>query len=186
MTSFYTDLELKELGLKKYGDNVKISRHARFYGTQNISIGSNVRIDDFCILSGHIELGSNIHIAAYTALYGGVDGIYIEDYANLSSRVSVYSVSDDYSGETMTNPTIPDEFKNLLSKPVYIGKHVIIGTTSVVLPGVKIAEGSSFGAFSFINHDSDEWSINCGIPYKKIKNRKKRLLELEKIYSKDV
>ncbi|WRK53651.1 hypothetical protein SD457_00435 [Coprobacillaceae bacterium CR2/5/TPMF4] len=72
----------------------------------------------------------------------------------------------------MTNPTIPDEFKNLLSKPVYIGKHVIIGTTSVVLPGVKIAEGSSFGAFSFINHDSDEWSINCGIPYKKIKNRK--------------
>lgn len=66
MTSFYTEKELPSLGLKKYGRNVKISRHASIYGAQNISIGDNVRIDDFCILSGHIELGSYIHIAAYS------------------------------------------------------------------------------------------------------------------------
>ena len=76
-------------------------------------MGDNVRIDDFCILSGYIELGNNIHIAAFTALYGGENGIFIDDFANLSSRVSVYSVSDDYSGETMTNPMIPDEYKNV-------------------------------------------------------------------------
>lgn len=179
MTSFYTDEELKQLGLCSFGKNVKISRKASIYGANRVSIGDNVRIDDFCILSGYIELGNYIHIAAYTALYGGDQGIYISDFSNLSSRVSVYSVSDDYSGETMTNPMVPDEYKNVLSKAVHIGKHTIIGSTSVVLPGINIAEGSSFGSFSFINRDSEPWSINVGIPFKKIKSRSKELLKFE-------
>lgn len=180
MTSFYSEDELSEIGFKFLGENVKISRNAKFYGGEKISIGSNTRIDDFCILSGKIVIGSQVHIAAYSALYGGEDGIYIDDYANLSSRISVYAISDDYSGHTMTNPTIPDEYKNIMSAPVHIKKHTIIGSTSVVMPGVTIAEGSSFGAFSFINRDSQEWSINAGIPFKKIKDRSKDLLELEK------
>lgn len=183
MISFYSEDELKELGLKSFGENVKISRHACFYGIENISVGDNVRIDDFCILSGNISLGSNIHIAAYTALYGGEKGIFIDDFANLSSRVTVYSISDDYSGETMTNPMIPDEYKKIKSETVYIEKHVIIGSTTVVLPGVRLKEGSAFGSLSFVNRDSEPWSINAGIPFKKIKNRSKKLLSLEKRFS---
>lgn len=179
MDSFYTEQELNDLGFKAFGKNVKISRKASIYGAKNIVIGNNVRIDDFCIISGKIELGSYIHVAAYSALYGGDSGIYIDDYANLSSRICVYSISDDYSGETMTNPMIPDEYKNVKSAPVYIEKHVIIGSTSVVLPGVRLKEGSSFGSFSFINRDSEEWSVNAGIPFRKIKERKKDLIKLE-------
>lgn len=179
MTSFYSREELNALGLKSVGYNVYISRKASIYGAFNISIGNNVRVDDFCILSGYIELGSYIHIAAYTALYGGDEGIFISDFANLSSRICVYSVSDDYSGETLTNPMVPAEYKNVENKPVYIGRHAIIGSTSVVMPGVKIAEGSSFGSFSFINRDSEPWSINVGIPFTKIRNRSKELLKLE-------
>lgn len=182
MNSFYSDEELKEIGFRSIGANVLISKKCSIYGAQNISIGNNIRIDDFCILSGKIQLGNNIHVAAYSALYGGTDGITIEDFANLSSRVTVYSVSDDYSGETMTNPTIPDKYKNVQSAPVFIGRHSIIGSNAVVLPGVVIAEGSSFGSFSFINRDSEAWSINIGIPFKKIKDRSKNLLEIEKMY----
>lgn len=182
MTSFYSEEELKNLGLKAYGKDVKISRHACFYSAEKISVGNNVRIDDFCIISGKVTIGNNIHIAAFSALYGGKDGIVIEDFSNLSSRIGVYSTSDDYSGETMTNPTIPDEYKNVHNAPVHIGRHVIIGSNAVVLPGVNIAEGSSFGSFSFINHDSEPWSINVGIPFKKIRDRSRNLLELEKKY----
>lgn len=167
------------MGFCSVGDNVYISRKASIYGADKINIGSNVRIDDFCILSGHISIGNFIHIAAYTALYGGNDGIFISDFANLSSRVSVYSVSDDYSGETMTNPMIPDEYKNVTSRPVYIERHVIIGATSVVLPGVTLGEGSAFGSFSFICSDSKPWSINAGIPAKPIKERSKEVLKIE-------
>ena len=182
MNSFYDEKEFKGIGFKKIGHNVKISRKCSIYGSQNIIIGNNVRIDDFCILSGKIRLGNNIHVAAYSALYGGTDGIVIEDFANLSSRVTVYSVSDDYSGETMTNPTIPDKYKNVSSAPVFIGRHSIIGSNAIVLPGVTVSEGSSFGSFSFINHDSEPWSINVGIPFRKIKDRSKNLLQLEQEY----
>lgn len=180
MTSFYSEEELARLGLKKYGKNVKISRHASIYGAEKVSIGDNVRIDDFCILSGHIELGNYIHIAAYSALYGGDEGIFISDFANLSSRIAVYSVSDDYSGETLTSPMIPDKHKHVVSEPVHIGRHVIIGSTSVVLPGVVIPDGCAFGCFSFVNRSTEAWSIYAGIPVKKLKDRKKDLLELEK------
>lgn len=180
MSSFlYTD-ELSELGLASFGDNVLISRKASIYGAKNISIGNNVRIDDFCILSGKISIGNYIHIAAYTALYGGDKGIVIHDFSNISSKTTIYSLSDDYSGETMTNPMIPDKYKNVVSKRVVIERHVIIGASCVVLPGVVLKEGSSFGAMSLINKSSEPWSINAGIPFKKIKNRSKELLELEK------
>ena len=178
--SFYSVEELRSLGLKAVGDDVLLSKKASIYGAWNISIGSHVRIDDFCILSGHVEIGNYIHIAAYSAIYGGEDGVFIDDFASLSSRITVYSVSDDYSGETMTNPMISNTYKNVTSAPVRIGKHVIIGATSVVLPGVVLNEGSAFGAFSFIDRDSQEWTLNVGIPFKIIQERKKNILELEK------
>ncbi|MBP3890782.1 MAG: hypothetical protein J6D29_01275 [Solobacterium sp.] len=177
MNSFYTEEELKTLGLKKVGEDVSISRKCSIYSPENIIIGNHTRIDDFCILSGTITIKDHVHIAAFSAIYGGEEGVYIDDYANISSRVSIYSISDDYSGETMTNPTIPAEYKNVKSAPVKIEKHVIIGATSVVLPGVTLKEGSAFGSFSFINKDSLPWSINAGIPCEYKKERSKKLLE---------
>ena len=185
MNSFYTLEELKQIGFQSIGgEDVYISRKASIYSPGKISIGNHVRIDDFCILSGRIEIGDYIHVAAYSALYGGSEGIFIDDFANISSRVSIYSVSDDYSGNTMTSPLVPEEYKAVDSRPVYIEKHVIIGSTSVVLPGTILREGSSFGSFSFINHDSESWSINAGIPFKKMKDRERKVLELEKEFRK--
>ena len=153
-----------------------------FYNAENIEIGDNVRIDDFCLLSGKIILGNNIHIAAFSALYGGSEGIYIADFSNISSRVSIYSKSDDYSGESMTNPTIPEKYKKVISAPVYIHKHVIIGSTCVILPGVIIGEGCAVGSLSFINASLSPWGVYAGIPCEFIKERSKALLEEERKY----
>ena len=106
-------------------------------------------------------------------------GIFIQDFANFSQRVNVFANSDDYSGESMTNPMVPIKFKNLAQERVVIGKHVIIGCGSVVLPGVEIREGSAIGALSFVNHDIEKWSIYAGVPARKVKNRSRELLRLE-------
>lgn len=180
MNSFYSQEELQNMGFRVFGNNVFVSRKASIYGAERISLGNNIRVDDFCILSGRIEIGNYVHIAAYSALYGGVKGIFIADFANLSSRVSVYSISDDYSGETMTNPMVPEIYKSVESSPVRIEKHVIIGSTSVVLPGTVLREGSAFGSFSLIIQDSEPWSVNAGIPVRKIKERKQNVLALER------
>lgn len=186
MNSFYTKDELKDLNFLHIGNNVLISRKASIYSVKNISIGNNVRIDDFCILSGRITIGNHIHIAAYSALYGANAGIEVQDYSNISSKNSIYAISDDYSGESMTNPMIPEKYKNVYENRVVIKKHVIIGSGCVVLPGVEIAEGSAFGAMSLINRSSHPWTINGGIPFKKIKERSRDLLKLEKQYVKEV
>ena len=181
MNDFYSAEELKLIGFRKIdGEHIYISKKASIYGADKISLGDYVRIDDFCILSGRIEIGNYIHIAAYSALYGGTEGIFIEDFANISSRVSIYSISDDYSGNSMTNPMVPDQYKNVQSEPVYIRKHVIVGASSVILPGTELKECSAFGCFSMINHDSEAWSINTGIPFHKIKERNKEPEILER------
>ena len=180
MTSFYSEDELNEIGFRSYGKNVQISRKASIYNAQKITLGDHVRIDDFCILSGEISIGNYVHIAAYSAIFGGSDGVKICDFANLSPRVTVYSVNDNYTGEAMAGPTIPDEYRKVESEPVLIERHVLVGSTSVILPGVTLKEGSSFGSFSLINHDSEAWSVNIGIPFRKIKDRNQTILELEK------
>lgn len=181
-TSFYSMEELREIGFKKIGKEVFISRKASIYGPENIELGDYVRIDDFCILSGKIKLGSFIHIAAGCFLFGGSEGIEIEDFSTLSSRVAVYALTDDFSGNFLTNPMIPEEFRNVIKGKVHIGKHVIIGTGSTILPGVTINEGAAVGAMSLVKTDVPEWKIVAGIPAKIIKQREKKLIKLEKMF----
>jgi len=52
-----------------------------------------------------LKIVNYIRIACYTSLLGGDKGISIGSYSTLSSRVSVYAKTYDYSGEFMTNPT---------------------------------------------------------------------------------
>lgn len=186
MNSFYTIEELKNIGFKNLGDNVLISKKASIYGAGNISIGSNVRIDDFCILSGKISIGNYIHIAAYSALFAGDAGIVMEDFSGLSSKCIVYASSDDYSGEFLTNPMIDNQYRNVISKKVTVEKHSIIGSNSTILPGVTIKEGTSIGACSLITKDCDEWGIYVGVPAKRIKERSKKILDLEKEFLKNL
>ena len=180
MNSFYSVEELNNIGFSSIGTNVLISRYCSIYGAEKISIGNNVRIDDFCILSGKISLGSYIHIAAYNALYGGNEGIVMENFSTISSHSSVYAVSDDYLGGGMTNPMIPEKYRNVQAAKVVIGKHVIVGSHSVILPGSTLEEGASVGAISLVNRTLKKWGVYAGIPCKKIKERKKEPINLEK------
>lgn len=179
--SFYDPEELASLGISSIGSNVRISRKASIYGADRIAVGDNVRIDDFCILSageGGIDIGSYVHIAAYTSLIGG-GRIVIADFANLSSRVSVYSSSDDYSGRTMSNPMIPDSFKAVDSRPVTIGRHVIVGSGSVVLPGVVLGESAAVGALSLVRESIAASAIVAGCPARQVGTRNEDHRDLE-------
>lgn len=175
MDSFFSESELLDIGFKSVGRNVKLSRKASIYSPDKISIGNNVRIDDFCILSGNITLGSNIHISAYVALYGAL-GIVMEDYSGISPKSVIYSAMDDFSGDYLIGPIHPEETTNVTGAEVKICRFVQIGSNTVVFPNVTIGEGSVIGACSLVKKDCEEWSIYYGVPAKKYKNRKKELL----------
>ena len=187
-SKFMTEHDIKDIGFKSLGTNILIDESCIINGIENISIGSNVRIDAFTIISavsGSLKIGSNIHISNNCSLAcrGGVE---LKDFSGLSGGVKIYSASDDYLGRSMTNPTIPEKYKKVKVGKVVLEKHVIIGSSSVILPNVIIGEGASVGALSLVKENLDDWSVYVGSPVKKLGKRLKKPLELEKLYLEEV
>ncbi len=180
--AWLTDEQMREMGFACWGNNAKLSDKASYYNCKDIRIGDNVRVDDFCVLSagiGGIDIGNYVHIAVFSSLMGA-GNISLDDFCNISSRVAIYSSNDDYSGAAMTNPTVPPEFTRVQHADVLIGRHVIIGAGSIVLPGVRLEEGVAMGALSLVKNDCKSYGCYAGIPAKRIGERKRDLLELEK------
>ncbi len=179
--AWLTAEQVSAMGFGAVGSDVFLSDKASYYNCPAIRIGSRVRIDDFCVLSaghGGIEIGNHIHIAVFSSLIGA-GRITLRDFANVSSRVAIYSSSDDFSGAAMTNPMIPAQYTNVTHAPVDIGRHVVIGTGSVVLPGVVIEEGVAVGALTMVNRRCTAFGIYAGVPARQIAERRRNLLEVE-------
>ncbi len=172
---------IEKMGFASIGRNAQISDRASFYGCAQIHIGDYARIDDFSLLSagpGGIEIGAYVHIAVYSSLIGR-GKIVLSDFSGISSRVSIYSSNDDYSGSALTNPTVPEEYTNITHADVFLGKHVIVGSGSIILPGVRLERGAAIGALSMVTRDCEEFWIYSGVPARKIKPRSRDLLLIE-------
>ena len=107
-----------------------------------------------------LELGYKTDIGAFTYI-NAKNGVIIEDYVQIGSHCSIYSVStiDNKEGEV------------ILKKGCRIGSH------SVIMPGVTVGENSIIGAFSFVNMDVPNNTIAVGVPAKVIRNIKNKNYE---------
>jgi len=181
MNSYMEIEELLKLGITVYGQNVKISKHAHIYNPKNLILHDNIRIDDFCVLSGPgiIEIKNYVHIGAFCFITSGTR-ILIDDYSGLSQGVKLYGSNDDYSGDYLINSTIPLEFRNVTMGDIIIEKMVNICAGSVIMPNITIREGSIVGALSLLKDDTDKWYIYGGIPARKIKQRTNNCLKFAK------
>lgn len=177
---YLSEDDLALLGFKKIGKNIKIARDAIVIGFNNIELGSNIQIDSnvtLAVRQGYLTIGNYIHIGGGSHLSCS-GGVRISDFVTISQGVRIYSASDDYSGEFMTNPTVPSNFTNVVRGEVIIESHVILGSGSVVLPGVKMMEGTAIGALSLVKENTDSFTIYAGAPAKKVSNRSRKLLSL--------
>ena len=179
--AFLSRKQINEMGFAHVGENTLLSDKASYYNCKKISIGSNTRIDDFCVLSageGGIEVGNYVHVAVFVSLIGA-GRIFLRDYCGISARTAIYSSNDDYSGDFMVGPTIPKGFTNVSHSEVEVGRHVIVGAGSVILPGVVLGEGVAVGALSLVSKSCDAYGVYVGAPAKRIKERRKGFLEME-------
>ena len=177
---YFSEKDLALLGFKKIGKNIKIARDAIVVGFKNIELGSNIQIDSnvtLAVSQGYLTIGNYIHIGGGSHLSCS-GGVRISDFVTISQGVRIYSASDDYSGEFMTNPTVPPSLTNVIRGEVTLESHVILGSGSVVLPGVNVMEGTAVGALSLIRANTESFSIYAGVPAKKISNRSRKILSL--------
>lgn len=162
MSDVYSHSELESIGCRHIGRNVAIHRSAVLFNPQRMEFADDVRVDCFAMLSAGedgMRIGRNVHIAAGCYLFGGGGAIDLEDFSGLSSRVSIYTATDDYVDGYLTNPTVPDEYRKVRRGAVILRKHVIIGAGSVILPGVELGFGASVGALTCIRKNVDELQI---------------------------
>jgi acetyltransferase-like isoleucine patch superfamily enzyme len=176
--AFYSQEVLQSFGFLFLGKSVLISEKCSIYDPASIKVDDNTRIDDFTVISGNVTIGKNVHISTHCFISSGKNLISICDFAGISSGVKLFGQSDDYSGEVLTNPTVPPQFKKTeVTGNITIGKHVIIGANSVVLPGVEIGEGCAVGAMSLVKQSTKPWGIYVGVPVKRLKERSRKLLK---------
>jgi len=100
----------------------------------------------------NFELGKNTDIGAFVYI-NAVEGVIIEDNAQIGGGVKIYSVS-----------TIDGKRGKVVLK-----KNCKIGANSVIMPGITIGENSIVGALSFVNKDVPDNVVAIGCPAKVIK-----------------
>jgi acetyltransferase-like isoleucine patch superfamily enzyme len=104
-SQYLNQSKLDDIGFKKKGNNIKISKNVTIVGAKNIILGSNVRIDDFSVISaknGYLVIGTNVHIGAQTYL-GCAGGLTLANNINIAQGVKIYTKSNDYVHREFNN-----------------------------------------------------------------------------------
>jgi acetyltransferase-like isoleucine patch superfamily enzyme len=159
--------------------NIRIHSTAVIVNFDNIHFGENIRIDPYVVIScSNLVLGNHVHIATGCGLFGSAL-IAMDDFSGISAHGLIYSSSDDYSGKSLTNPTVPTEFLQTVVDNVVIGRHCIIGARATILPGCVLGEGAAVGSSALVQGALPPWTISVGIPAKPIKPRARDCLERE-------
>ncbi len=180
MNGYYSKEEIKKIGFRKVGEDVKISKLVRIFRPERISIGNNVRIDDYCVLSGDITIGNNVFLAFGVKIMCGKARLSVGDYVGIAYQTVIIGEADDYSGNYLYGPLVPEKYRKVTGNKITINSYCIIGANCTILPDITISEGCSFGAMSLINKDTEPWTMYIGIPCRKYKKRNKNMLNLLK------
>lgn len=160
------------------GKNVTLFSNIIFTRQENIHFNNSVIISEFCqFLGGRgIVIGNFVHIAAFVSVAGG--GIFIiEDFSCVGAGSRIIAGSELVRGEGLVNPTVPQELRAVERSYVHIGKHVLVASDVIILPGVTIGDGAVIGSNSVVTHDIEPWTINIGSPTKITGKRRRDKIE---------
>lgn len=169
------DDSLKEM-FKSVGRDVKVSPKATFYGSENIEIGDNVRIDDgnlFLCAKGSLKIGNHVHLAA-NSIYSCGGGIDIGDHVQIGFNVKLVSASDDVCGEKLIGPTYPELFRDVDMNPIFLRRLSVVLMGSCLLPGTILKEGAMILPLSSTRNytEYEAWEAFGGVPCEFVFKRK--------------
>ena len=177
----YSRKELLALGFAAVGQEVLIDRSCRFFGAQNMQLGDHVRIDANCVFGNDpkgMKIGSFVHIAVGVTVLGA-GGLIMEDFTGLAAHTCIHTSTDDYIGGAMTGPWAPAEFRNVTDAPVILRRHAVVGTGSVLLPGVELGVGVAIGALTVVRKSVPAFAIAVGNPMRIVGKRGREMLDHE-------
>jgi acetyltransferase-like isoleucine patch superfamily enzyme len=179
------------------GDNVTFNRG--FYmqdGPAITRIGSNVRFYPNCFIQGSagrliiednidffpntyistgdpksfIEIGHHTHFAPGCILYGW-GGLKLGPYCNIAGHCVLATVAHDpliHEGKAMCQV-------GAVAGPITLVEDVWLGANVTVTGNVTIERGCIVGANAVVNKSTEPFGLYCGVPAKRVRDRKKRI-----------
>jgi galactoside O-acetyltransferase len=160
--------------LKALGPGSIIGHTVRIRKPKLCSIGCHTIIDDFTYVSCGITVGDYTHIGANGVLIGGDAHITIGHFVNIAPGCRLIAASNDFSGGGLVGPAIPPEFAaHSITSKIILEDHVLLGTNTVILPGVHVPEGVSTGAVTLLTAAMklEPWTLYVGTPARPLRKR---------------
>jgi acetyltransferase-like isoleucine patch superfamily enzyme len=164
-------LKIRGKGINiEIGDNVSVFGNIDLRNRENgrITIGNNVKFDsNVRIVSardGTIKIGEGSAIGPYTIINGG-GNVMIGKKTIFAKNISINA--NDHEHKKLTN--IMDQ--GFVYGDVIIEDDVWLGANVCINKGVTIKKGSIVGANAVVTKNTDLYSINAGVPSKKISER---------------
>jgi len=163
--------ELKDLAY--LGRNARVGQCVRVRRPELVRIGAFTIIDDFTYISGGFEIGRFGHIAPNVSLVGARGTIRAGDFVGVAAGSCVYASSSDYSEVSLDLPGVPPEFQfGGTTEDVVLGDHVLLGSHTVVLPGVVLPEGVATAAHTVLRkRQYQPWTLYGGLDSKPLVRR---------------
>jgi acetyltransferase-like isoleucine patch superfamily enzyme len=169
-----------------FGQNV-VLRHPH-----KIRIGSNVMIDDNCLLDAKgasnagIRIGDGVFVGRNTILSCKNGDIQLEDGANVGFNCEIFSASQVHigrdtllaaycyvigGGHDFSDPTAAVLAQGRVSRGVFIGAGAWLGAGAKILDGVAIGDRAVIGAAAVVRESIPAGAIAVGIPARVVSQR---------------
>lgn len=135
-------------------------------------IGQGSVIDDFVKIkhvagSGDVVIGANVYINSGTVIYSA-NGVWIGNDVLIGPNCNIVPVNHN-----IADRNLPIRLQGYPQSKggITIEDDVWLAANVTILDGVKIGKGAVVGAGSVVTKSIEPYSINFGIPSKKVGNR---------------
>ena len=160
--------------LAELGPGAIVGKTVRIRKPRDTRIGAHSIIDDFTYISCRLTVGRYTHISANAVINGGNARVALGDFVNLAPGCRLIAGSNDFSGGGLVGAAIPSEWADeAVVGDIELADHVLLGTGTVVLPGVRIPEGVATGAMTLITPKTklEPWTLYVGAPARPLRKR---------------
>jgi acetyltransferase-like isoleucine patch superfamily enzyme len=174
------------------GSNVVFGQNVMLRHPHKIHIGSNVVIDDNCLLdakgesNGGIRIGDRVFVGRNTILSCKNGDIELGDGANIGFNCEVFSASRVTIGagvlmaaygyiiggdHDFSDSTRPVQEQARTSSGVTIGDGAWLGAGAKVLDGVSVGSHAVVGAGAVVRDDVADYAVAVGVPARTVSSR---------------
>lgn len=113
------------------------------------------------------HVGKNTFFGDYVRMDTSyADMIYIGDYTHITSGCRLLCHQRDLTGYCVGDNAASLGYK---TGEIHIGKGVMVGMETIIMPGVTIGDGAIIGAGSIVTRDIPAWTIATGRPARVVK-----------------